>query len=210
MFNLINLLYLGFVVAAQITVYSDGDYPLPADKDAVVEISTHREWWRDDSDCKYTGLLVPYVRDWELVQYDNDTREIKARFPPDLEHVIGRAFVINKKICKGKEAEPILRVGEREFIFAKGGLKRGHSFTLSDVFGMKEDERPKWFNQVFKRIERVAEYDPKAKEFMTYTSQALAKASAPTQSPQPEAPSTKPVPDAAVIPAVPEHTQSAS
>ncbi|MDN0075409.1 hypothetical protein QU481_10955 [Crenobacter sp. SG2303] len=42
-----------------------------------------------------------------------------------------------------------------------------------DVNGMKVEDRPKWFNQVLQRIERVAQHDDASKAFLADATESL-------------------------------------
>lgn len=177
MLNLLNLVYLGAIIAGDINLYSDADYEFPTVRDAVVQISTYREFWREDGSgkCKYTGVMVPFTRDWEEEVPSQDPAEASTVLPADPETVVGHAMVINQKICEGKDPEPILRVGAdnrtRGTLFGGpgGGFYKRSRVNVSDVYGMKLGDRPKWYDQVFKRIELVAEHDEGAKSFLQAT-----------------------------------------
>ncbi|MDN0075412.1 hypothetical protein QU481_10970 [Crenobacter sp. SG2303] len=65
-FELFNLLFVAAVPMMDINVVSEGDYALhqtAEDRDSVTEVVTHRVSWHRDEQCKYTGLMVPFVRD---------------------------------------------------------------------------------------------------------------------------------------------------
>ena len=168
MFEFFNAVFLAATLLSNIVLYSDGDYPFPKDRESVVEVSLHREFWRDDGNgkCKYTGVMVPYVRDWEEVIKHGDVETV---LPPEPNKTAGQAFIINKKVC-GTSVEPVFRTGA--ILSATGTLMYKHSFAAFDVTEMKVEDRPKWLEQVLRRIDRVAAHDAKAKEFMEFNKKA--------------------------------------
>ncbi|MCG9082359.1 hypothetical protein [Laribacter hongkongensis] len=167
--NILNGLFLIGVVASDITLYSDADYihNEPENRDIVTAISMHREWWRDDSKCKYQGVMVPFVRDWPVVIKHKDFETVN---PPEPNKTAGQAFIINRKVCPGKPDEAMFRVadGWRN----SGRLLEKWHFAAQDLYGMREEYRPKWLPQVLARIERVAQHDAQAKAFLDFTTAA--------------------------------------
>jgi hypothetical protein len=168
MFNFLNGVFLAATLLSNIILYADEDFLFPAERDAVVAVSMHREFWRDDGNgkCKYTGLMVPYVRDWEEVVKHG---EIETVLPPEPNKTAGHAFIINQKVC-GDKVEPVFRAGV--VMRATGGFLYKHSFAAYDVTEMKVEERPKWLEQVLHRIDRVAVQDPAAKAFVEFNKKA--------------------------------------
>lgn len=164
MFEFFNAVFLAATLLSNIVVYSDGDFPFPQERESAVAVSMHREFWRDDGNgkCKYTGIMVPYVRDWEEVVKHGD---IETVLPPEPNKTAGQAFIINKKVC-GATIEPVFRTGA--ILSAKGSLLYKHSFAAFDVTEMKVEDRPKWLEQVLLRIERVAAHDKHANEFVRF------------------------------------------
>lgn len=165
MLNFLNGVFLAATMLANIVLYSDEDYPFPADRESVVAVSMHREFWREDGNgkCKYTGIMVPYVRDWPLVIKNGDSEMV---LPPEPDKTAGHAFIINKKVC-GDKVESVFRVGE--VLRARGGFLYKHSFQAFDFTEMKKDDQPKWFTQVLNRIERSANTNTEAKEFLQFS-----------------------------------------
>ncbi|MCW3478741.1 hypothetical protein OL229_04040 [Neisseriaceae bacterium JH1-16] len=175
MFDVLNLLYLGATMFASIVLYSDADYPTHttmAEINSVTEVSMHREWWREDGNgrCRYTGLMVPYVRDWDEVV---KTRNTETVIPAEPDRVAGQAFIFNKKVCNGKPDEAILRVNAdvrtRPVVFEKSQI------YAQDLIELKVEDRPRWFKQVLQRIQTVAAQDEKAKAFVESTAPTLAE-----------------------------------
>jgi len=165
--NILNGLFLGSTMLANITLYSDADYEIQRTyeiRDVATLISAHREWWRDESKCKFIGLMVPYARDWpETIR----NGEIETVLPPEPDKVAGQAFIINRKVCPGKPDEAIFRGADR---WRNPGIfLEKHQITAEDLKGMKPQDRPKWFEQVMARIERVSRNDAQIREFLQFT-----------------------------------------
>lgn len=168
MFEFFNGVFLAATLLSNIILYSDQDYPFPDERDSVVAVSMHREFWREDGNgkCKYTGLMVPYVRDWEEVIKHG---EIETVLPPEPNKTAGHAFIINKKVC-GEKVEPVFRTGL--VMRTSGGFLYKHSFAAFDVTEMKVEDRPKWLSQVLARINRVVARDADAKAFVEFNKKA--------------------------------------
>ena len=169
--TLLNGLFLVGIAASDITLYSDADYIQadPKNRESVTVVSMHREWWRDDSKCKFTGLMVPFVRDWPETTKLGEFEHVN---PPEPDKTAGQAFIINRKSCPGKPDEAIFRVADKWR--NNGKLLEKHHFAASDLSGMREEHRPKWLPQVLARIERVAQQDERAKAFLDFSAAASA------------------------------------
>ncbi|AOZ08606.1 hypothetical protein [Cupriavidus malaysiensis] len=169
--NILNGVFLVGVVASNITLYADADF-IHADQDTLdtaTAISLHREWWRDDSQCRFLGLMVPFARDWPETQKYGDIETVN---PPAPDKIAGQAFLINRKVCPGKADEAIFRVADRWR--SAGKLLEKHHFGAEDLSGMREEYRPKWLPQVLARIERLAQRDKEARAFLDFTAAAAA------------------------------------
>lgn len=168
MLDILNGLFLAATLLSNITLYSDEDYRFPDDRETVTAVSTHREWWREDGNgkCKYTGVLVPFVRDWEQVVKQGDLETV---LPPEPNKTAGEAFIINRKVC-GDKVEPVFRTAEIQRTF--GGFLYKHSIAAFDVTEMRPDQRPRWLEQVLHKVERAAAHDEQAKAFLDYTKTA--------------------------------------
>jgi len=172
MFEMLNLIYLGATMAANIMLYEDGpatDLYVRANK--ILPVSYHREWWRDDGKCHFKGVRVAYVRDWELTVNNG---YVVTVLPPEPDKIAGHAFIINKKECPGQEPEAMFRVAESVDM---------SKFNATELSSMAEDQRPKWLPQVMKTLETASEHHAGAKDFMDFTNQAIAKAKAAKSNP---------------------------
>ncbi|MDO9599089.1 MAG: hypothetical protein Q7J47_15340 [Azoarcus sp.] len=162
MLEFLNLLFLGGVMLADITMYSKDMYVAKKgeDREQVTEVHLYREGWREEGKCDFSGLMVPYVRDWEEV----DSNGVLVR-PPEPDKTAGQAILINKKSCEGREPEVMLRSAQ-VWIIRQGVLMKKQMVQAADVITAPEDMRPKWLPQVLARIERVAEHESVAKDFI--------------------------------------------
>ncbi|KWA83997.1 hypothetical protein WL29_21775 [Burkholderia ubonensis] len=168
MLDILNGLFLAATLLSNITLYSDEDYRFPEQRETVTAVSTHREWWREDGNgkCKYTGVMVPFVRDWEQVVKQG---ELETVLPPEPDKTVGQAFIINRKVC-GDKVEPVFRTAEIQRTFS--GFLYKHSIAAFDVTEMRPDQRPRWLEQVLRRVERVAAHDEQAKAFLEFNKTA--------------------------------------
>lgn len=189
MLDILNGLFLAGVMISNITLYSDADFirPEQGNRDTVTAISMHREWWRDDSKCRFLGVMVPFVRDWPETVKQGDFETID---PPQPDKTAGQAFIINRKVCPGQPDEAMFRVAEgwRN----PGKLLEKHHFAAQDLHGMPEASRPKWLPQVLSRIERVAQYDEQAKAFLDFTAAAAVRNAEPATAESGTAPKVTP------------------
>lgn len=168
--NILNGVFLGSVMLSNITLYSDTDYEVQRTyeiRDVATAVSTHREWWRDESKCKFIGLMVPYSRDWpETIR----NGEIETVLPPEPDKVAGQAFILNRKVCPNKPDEAILRVADKWR--NPGVFLEKHQLTAEDLASLRPEDRPKWLAQVLARISRVAQHDEQVKAFTDFTATA--------------------------------------
>jgi hypothetical protein len=181
-FNGAHLLLQGVVMTLTVTLYNGYDilsHYAPEDRETTIAMQAHREWWRKDSDCKFYGVMVPYVRDWPETVIHGDIETVN---PPEPDKTAGQAIVFTKKVCDGKADEPIFLVDDIQR--AKFKLVERREMTTTDVGTMRPEFVPKWLPQVLNRIQRVAETDSVAKSAMADISayevniQAQAKAKA--------------------------------
>lgn len=165
MFGLLNVIFLGGMMVADVVLYLDQDYKIQS-RDSVVELSMHREWWREDGNgkCKYTGYATPIVRDWEII----DVRDgVEYRIPPNLEDTYGVAIVANKKVCEGKPVEDIFRTAV--MVRAREGMTLYEKWSThaQDYYSTREDIRAQWIPQILERLETMAAIDRPALDALT-------------------------------------------
>lgn len=170
MLDFFNAVILMATLISNITLYPTQEHPIPSARESVVEVNLHREWWRDDGKgkCKYQGVMVPFVRDWEEVIQNGESGS-ETRLAPEPDVTAGHAFIVNRKVC-GDKVEAILRVGMLHK--TSGKVLFQNYFPAYDVTEMREDQLPKWYSQVIQRIERVAATDAASKEFLEFNRKA--------------------------------------
>jgi hypothetical protein len=162
-FGAVNALYLAGAVIGNVILWPDQMYDLhkrPDERDTVSVISFHPQWYKSDSKCRYTGVLVPYVRDWPETVKHGDQEEVT---PPDLDHTAGHAIILDKKICPGQADQQVFLVNEVQRNI--GRIAVAESFHFSDPAELRPEYRPKWMPQVLQRIQRVAEHDANVRQF---------------------------------------------
>jgi hypothetical protein len=163
-FGAAHAIYIAGALVGSVILWPDQTYPLhkaPEEREMVEVVGFHPQWYKADSKCHYTGLIVPYVRDWPETVRRGQEEEV---LPPDLEHTAGHAVILDKETCPGKEDEKVFLVDAVERNF--GALGGGTDFHFDDPDTIKPEYKPKWLPQVMQRIERVAEHDGDAKELL--------------------------------------------
>ncbi|MBK3780035.1 hypothetical protein G3A43_07180 [Paraburkholderia aspalathi] len=164
-FGAAHAIYIAGALVGSVILWPDQTYPLhkaPEEREIVEVVGFHPQWYKADSKCHYSGLIVPYVRDWPETIRHGDQEEV---LPPDLDHTAGHAVILDKKTCPGKDDEQVFLVDavERNFGFLGGGT----DFHFDDPDTIKPEYKPKWLPQVMQRLARVAEHDENAKELLT-------------------------------------------
>lgn len=126
--------------------------------------------WSSARDCRYSGIAVPYERDWEVVS-ENTMTHSKTVLPPEPGKIHSYAIIINKKSCPGKEPERLL-IGASKMTGAlfnnNLGIIKRDSFVATDI-SAKPEEQPKWLSQVMRVIEAAEPAQPFVKEFLDYS-----------------------------------------
>lgn len=160
-----NTLYVGTVLIGNIVLFPDQAYHLhkrPDERDIVQEVSFHAQWYKKDSECKFTGLLVPWVRDWP--ETINAGREDERVLPPEPDTTAGHAVILDKKICPNKPVEPVFLIDTLNRNF--GIMAVSADLHFGDPDAMRLDQQPKWLTQVLQRIQRAADQNPDANDFV--------------------------------------------
>ena len=172
MFELLNLFVAGINLLSNITLYADDSFNYPKDREAVVAVQSSREWWREGGsrECRYTGIMVPFVRDWSETKQEHGTPVI---VPPMPDVTVGHAVLFNQKLCKDKPAETIFRVGATSGANFFMRLPEGASVQSYDFNEMRAEHIPPWLGQSLSRVARVASTDPVARKFMEQSAKDL-------------------------------------
>lgn len=174
MFDFASLLFTVGVVASQVQLYASHDYKPPVGRDGVVAVSLHREWYRGDGSgkCEFAGVMVPFVRDWSVVEQRDGFDEVTQPAAPD--EIAGMAFLVNKKVCDGKETELLLRGGDKYRLVAGGNFYKKHTVMATDLLTTPREKQPRWLIQVLGRLERLASTDAVAADFLATSGREMA------------------------------------
>lgn len=180
MLNLIlNALTATVIALSNLMLYSAYDVTVSADN-AITPISFRTEqysgselngWTTPDNTCLYKGLVVPYKRTWEEVH--TNYFGFTTVLPPEPTEHAGYAVLISHKKCEGKAPEPMFYVASVWMPVAKrtAYLFRNWNTRFDLVSSLREDQRPKWLEQVMGVIEEQAKTDPVAREFVAMLTQ---------------------------------------
>lgn len=169
-FGAAHAIYIAGALVGSVILWPDQTYPLhkaPEEREMVTVVGFHPQWYKADSKCHYSGLIVPYVRDWP--ETINAGRSDEHVLSPDLDHTAGHAVILDTKTCPGKEDEKVFLVDAIERNF--GALGGGTDFHFDDPDTIKPEHKPKWLPQVMERLQRVAVHDDHAKEMVTSITQ---------------------------------------
>ncbi len=165
MFQLIaEVIYAG--VALTFAIMPVETYFLPKAGQVVpVVFNEVKPIWVDP--CKFSGLIVPFERDWEERTTSFDGQE--EIVPAEPGKIGGYAMIFNKKECPGEAAQPvsmaITKMGEDRLIFAK------RHYIANSLDSATEEMKPKWLPQVTKVLEAKAESDPAVASFIAFSKQ---------------------------------------
>lgn len=170
MFGVLDLIFATGIAASGVSLYASEDYkPLP---DAPVAVSFHREFYRDDANCEFKGVMVPFVRDWDEVRTMGDgDHEVVQKADPST--VAGQAFLITQKVCEGKASEAILRGGDKYRLTHEGNLYRKHVLVAADLLTTPKEQQPKWLGQVLTKLEGIASTNEVAAKFLETSQQEI-------------------------------------
>ncbi len=168
MFSMIQLIAEVVYAGVMITVgmISTESYLLPAKEQVIpVVFNEVRPIWVNP--CKYSGVLVPFERDWEERNTDHDGHE--TIIPADPGPIAGYGILLNKKGCPGEATEHvsmyITKHGENTIIPEKT------KYVASDLSSLKEEMKPKWLPQVNRILEAQAESNPVVASFFEFSKQ---------------------------------------
>jgi len=171
---LINAVYYSALTVSQVSLQATQDVA-PQEMHAVVavEFKAVSFVWSDVHNCRFTGVAVPVERDWEETV---DNGFVKTVRPPEPGKLYTYGIIINRKICPGKDVEPMFNTGSWTGAFANLGLPKGIQFM---AIGLSKDEarRPKWLPQAMKAIQDAAGSNEVAKDFISFNT-AVAKENA--------------------------------
>lgn len=174
MFDIINLVFAAGVVISQVQLYSSEDYKAPPQREGIVSVSMHREFYREDGQgkCEFKGVMVPFVRDWDDIRPMGDGQEMVLKADP--ETTAGMVFLVNQKVCEGKETEILFRAGDKYRLTEGNNFFKKHSLMATDMLATSKDQQPKWLIQALDRVERLAPTNPTAAQFLETSKNEIA------------------------------------
>jgi hypothetical protein len=157
----VNLVGWSAAMAFSITLHLSQTYHPNVnlnDVDTITAVVAYKggPWF---STCNAEGVMVPYARDWSETTQRGGQEVV---LPPEPDKTVGQAYIFTKMKCKDKPEERVLLVDQDYRALSR--LAEGQTITAQSFYGLKPDQRPKWFSQVMQRIERAARQNPRAKE----------------------------------------------
>ncbi len=153
-----------FVAVSGINLYWSDTYDMGHEIEAAMPVSLERESWRDDANCKFKGIMVPFVRDWELHETNAESGEERvSEARPD--RMAGVGVILNEKVCDGKSV-PIMRAVDSYITHSQGLLHKGAGTVVSNLWQTPKQEQPRWLIQVLDRIEHLSPSNADAARFL--------------------------------------------
>lgn len=116
---------------------------------AVAEVGFHRHWTASDSDCRYSGVVVSYARDWEEIQGG----DMERRLPSEPDKVAGYAVLLDKRVCKDGKPQPVSYIGDAG---PSRVIAEGRRVDVHDLTTLPKEQHPRWLLQVGKAVEMHA------------------------------------------------------
>lgn len=182
MFDLIlNLAYTAVIMTFGVTL-SKPIAPTELHGVTPVEAKPITSFFSAERHCRFTGVAVPYERDWEIVS-ENTMTHTKTVIPAALGKIHEYAIILNKKTCPGREPERLFVSGSGSTAVWKNiGLLEGRKIMVSTI-GKAPEDQPRWLPQVMKVVEAAEPTQPFVKDFLEY-SRAGASEAKPTPAPE--------------------------
>lgn len=184
LFNFLNMLNIsgtvvmaGVQALAGITVHSEEEYNYTPELEVAREFRGKHHWMNEDAKrCKFSGVMVPFSRDWE--ERKTNSEGIEEVIPPMPEKMIGNAFILNKKICVDAPTENIFRVATAPRSLGFQRVIEGLPLTTYNLHEMNPSQLPLWAPQILNRLERLANQPataPGVKSFVAATKPEFSK-----------------------------------
>lgn len=130
----------------------------------VTAMRYKRHFLREEGKCQFEGVIVPWVRTWEMPIQGSDAHN-GAMLPPEPGKIAGYASVIYQRKCPNALPESILHVGlQSTGVFAKPVINSANSVGAQDVLNIAVGNRPQWLPQVVDRLLELAPANAAAKQ----------------------------------------------
>ncbi|GBG14493.1 chain length determinant protein tyrosine kinase EpsG [Novimethylophilus kurashikiensis] len=169
-----NALYLGFLTTTQVSLLTVGDVPkMPLHTVAQVEFKPQTTIFSENFRCRYSGITVPFERDWEEVT-ENTFTHSKTVNPPELGKTYKYAILVNKKSCPGKPVEHMFSTGTYMAKFSDAGVP-DDMLVVAIGLNPEADKQPQWFQQVMKAVQDAAGSNAVAKDFLDFNASGVPK-----------------------------------
>ena len=157
--NLVNIggtaVMAGVQALAGITVHAEESYNYTPELEVAREFRGKHHWMNEDAKrCRFTGVMVPFSRDWEERTTNNEgLDQVSAPMP---EKMVGHAFILNKRICLDVPPENIFRLATAPRSLGFQRVVEGSPLTTYNLHDMNPGQLPLWAPQVLNRLERLA------------------------------------------------------
>lgn len=170
MLDVLNLLYLGAVVASP-ALYMGFSEEVPAP--ALHEIRTVTATRTPSREtCKNHGVIVAYERDWTEERQIGDGQV--TVIPPAPGEIEGYAFLFNRRTCIDKPPAQTNYLVWGDYsptwsakMFGWKGWNNGqHPPALYDAGTTPPEQMPRWLPQVLRVLESKAKTEPALAEFI--------------------------------------------
>ncbi|MFN4340916.1 MAG: hypothetical protein ACK4FE_02635 [Azonexus sp.] len=171
MLDALNALFLAANIIAQ-PIYTRNSVEITMPQLGQVAYGqTYKATLFGEPDCHYSGLVIPYERDWEEVYNEGTLQE--TRVAPEPGKFAGYVYILNKAQCKGKPDQLIRHVYDCNSSRCNTVVKKDY---VVKVLPLTQDDVSfyKWLPQVMKRIEDASATNTAAKAFMDFNAQANA------------------------------------
>lgn len=168
--DIINLFYAG-ALALSVNLVHLNDIPFPTELETAVTVEFETAGW--GKSCNYSGLMVPYERDWEEPVSSNFESGMETVRPAEPGKIEAYAFVINRKVCPDTGEEATLLITDH-YPFLDHFHERMLTFSSLPA---KAENYPRWYPQVIAKISRLSSTNSAAKTFMEFSLSASEKLS---------------------------------
>lgn len=155
MFEIFNLVGTAiqfgiYAIQPQIVMLNQHDVELPEVLMEVRPVEFQRMMNREDPICTWSGVLVPYARDWDEITETEYGQQVRKAEP---DKIAGYAFILDKKTC-GNNVYSVA-MADSYWGGLAGVMRAGLQRSVNDLTITKGDARPRWLEQVAGRLESL-------------------------------------------------------
>jgi len=159
----LDVAHLAYQSADQRTVVKSDQLiePIEGKKVYAAKFSGRPMIWQKK--CNTRGVVVDYVRDWDVI--DENTGQVVFKADPTKIHE--QVILMYNLTCKGESKQKVLLFDERHQVFRKPvKLWLNEEIRGSDYFKLHDSIKPRWMEQVIKTIQEEAPINPAAQDFL--------------------------------------------